>query len=295
MEDHRTNRRRLSRGIAATGVSFGAIGTASAQEEQRYVATGGNRGRLGDAGFTVERELAGGSVFVVSGPEDAEDDLGSVRGVNAVTRDFAVELSDPVAETHTTEDAAFSGTQPIPPQANSEGQRVAVQKVMQDVSRRGTVLTVSAGNADADMQHGGRFTLPSSVQGVMTVSATGPNDERAFYSNYGTSEIDVAAPGGGYETEEKTLAGEGVEWPYPTNLVYSTLPVDEGEYGYKAGTSMAAPQVAGLAGLVRELAPDANTNRVENAIARGADLVRGRGSSDFGAGRVNALDTVERL
>lgn len=70
-----------------------------------------NRGRLGDAGFTVERELAGGSVFVVSGPEDAEDDLGSVRGVNTVTRDFAVELSDPVAETHTTEDAAFSELQ----------------------------------------------------------------------------------------------------------------------------------------------------------------------------------------
>lgn len=147
------------------------------------------------------------------------------------------------------------GTQPIPPQANSEGQRVAVQKVMQDVSRRGTVLTVSAGNADADMQHSGRFTLPSSVQGMMTVSATGPNDEPRLLD----------------------------------------LPVDEGEYGYKAGISMAAPQIAGLAGLVRELAPDANTNRVENAIARGADLVRGRGSSDFGAGRVNALDTVERL
>lgn len=394
---------------------MGAIGTASAQSTERYVVTGGSADRIERAGYTIERELAGGSVAIVSGPPDAEGDLGSVGGVNAVTRDFEVERADPVREsshtrgslsglqwdkeitdafaahdratgegtriaivdtgiddshpdlsnvntglsrsfvggeddhtgdsgTHGTHVAGIAaatgavgvtgiapdaelvslrvfgseggasfadiltaadyaaeidadamnmsiGTPPLAPRANSEGQRVAIQKVMQEVARRGTATAISAGNADADMQRGGRFTLPTSVQGVMAISATTPDDERAFYSNYGTNEITVGAPGGGYGTLEKTLR-EDTEWPFPTNLVLSTIPVDAGEYGYKAGTSMAAPQVAGLVGLVREVDPDATTNQVENAIVQGADLVRGRGSPDFGAGRINALDTI---
>ncbi|ELY34483.1 peptidase S8 and S53 subtilisin kexin sedolisin, partial [Natrialba magadii ATCC 43099] len=48
-------------------------------------------------------------------------------------------------------------------------------------------------------------------------------------------------------------------------------------------------------GLVRELEPDAHANQVENAIAHGAELVPGRSSPEFGAGRINALNTVSNL
>lgn len=191
------------------------------------------------------------------------------------------------------------GTPPLPPQVHAEGIRVAYERVIQRATQRGTVVVASAGNSEADLQRGGFFTVPNSTAGAMSVSATAPNDELAFYSNDGTNEIDVGAPGGGYETLEKTFIEDSdvVDWPFPTNLVFSTISprVEGGSYGWKAGTSMAAPQVAGLAALVRDLESGANANRVESAIKAGAEEATGRSDVELGAGRVNARTTVETV
>lgn len=182
---------------------------------------------------------------------------------------------------------------------HSNGAHVAYQTVIQRAVQRGTVVTVSAGNADADLQHGGYYTLPNSVPGAMSVSATGPNNERVFYSNYGTSDIDVGAPGGGYETLEKTLSTE-TEWPFPLNLVLSTIPPDlngGAAYAWYAGTSMAAPQVAGLVALVREVNPALNAKQVQSVIENTARFSTGKGSPEIGAGVIHApgaLDTAAK-
>lgn len=183
------------------------------------------------------------------------------------------------------------GSAPQPPENNQAGFRIARQRVVRSVINRGTTVVTSAGNADTNLQQGGWTSLWGSLPQATSVSSTGPNDERSYFSNYGANEIAVGAPGGRYETLEKTL-DDDVEWPYPTNEVWSAEP--GGGYRYAAGTSMAAPQVAGLVGLVRELDPGANPNQVENVIERGAEG-SGRGDPDTGAGRINALDTVESL
>ena len=189
------------------------------------------------------------------------------------------------------------GTPPLDPQSRSEGMHVAYQRVIQSARRRGTLVVVSAGNSATDLQRGGQYTMPNSTAAAMSVSATGPNDELVFYSNYGTSEVDIAAPGGGYETREKTLADD-TEWPFPTNLVLSTVPPElygGDEYAYFAGTSMAAPQVTGLAALARELEPSANAKQVQKAIEHGAVGASGKSDPDLGAGRIDAENTVRRL
>ncbi|WP_435365811.1 S8 family peptidase [Haloarchaeobius sp. DYHT-AS-18] len=174
-------------------------------------------------------------------------------------------------------------------------EHVAYQRVIQSAVQRGTVVTTSAGNASADLQHEGYYTLPNSVPGSISVSATGPNNKRVFYSNYGTSDIDVGAPGGGYETLEKTLATD-TEWPFPLNLVLSTVPPDLNDgtaYAWYAGTSMAAPQVAGLVALIREVNPDLGAKEVQSIIentARGSD---GKGDADVGAGIIYAPAALE--
>lgn len=214
------------------------------------------------------------------------------------------------------------GTPPIPPSANRDRFRPIYQTVIESAVRRGSVVVVSAGNASANLQSG-FFTVPNSVAGAMSISATGPNDELTFYSNYGTNEIDVGAPGGGYETLVKTLCtDEGVvsgsceenedgetdcvecqpgAWPFPFNLVFNAFMVDADgdglleapEYAFFAGTSMAAPQVTGTAALIREVAPNTNAKQVEQAIEQGADLVPGKNDPELGAGRLNADSALE--
>lgn len=212
------------------------------------------------------------------------------------------------------------GTPPLPPQFNATGIRAAYQRVIESAVRRGTVVVASAGNSAEDLQRGGEFVVPAGVPGSLTVSATGPNDLRSFYSNYGTNVIDVGAPGGGYETLEKTFETKeedddddvdepdepGVEWPFPTNLVLNAtdpegylvkgpeLP-DNSQYAYFAGTSMAAPQVTGTVGLIRELHPDAEPKKVQQAIEQGAEGVNGKNDPDLGAGRLNANGALDAL
>ncbi|PSP74848.1 peptidase S8/S53 subtilisin kexin sedolisin [Halobacteriales archaeon QS_1_68_20] len=234
-------------------------------------------GAVGVLGTAPDAELVSVRVF----PED--EPLASFSDI-LLAMEYAADVGADAAN-------MSIGTPPIPPAANANQYRRVMEPVAQGVTSQGTLLVGSAGNGDANLQQGGRFTLPNSLEGVTGISATGPNDQRAFYSNYGTNEIDVGAPGGGYETLEKTLEEEGVEYPFPTNLVLSTVPGDG--YAWFAGTSMAAPQVTGTAGLVREVAPGANANRVERAIKGGADIVAGENDPDLGAGRLNAADAVD--
>ncbi|UWG51179.1 Subtilisin-like serine protease [Halalkaliarchaeum sp. AArc-CO] len=234
------------------------------------------------------------------------------------------------------------GTVPLPPEANAAGLRAARERVANQVVRDGTVITASAGNGNANLQHGGWFRFYSSLAGTIAASATGADDLLTFYSDYGTNVIDVAAPGGGMADAVKSYCGileyffedriaepgeqtqvcfaypdavfpipvppdyPGAEcfhcttsdYPFPLNAILSTTynPFT-GEYGYEwqGGTSFAAPHVAGLVALVRELDPTMNPRRVASAIQQGAEGSAGRSDPEVGAGRINALSTVQRV
>ncbi|GAA0533028.1 S8 family serine peptidase [Halorubrum ejinorense] len=250
--------------------------------------TVGATGESGVVGTAPDTELIPVRVFPADGGAAFGDILAGI--------DYAAEIGADAAN--------FSLGIPGVQQPGSELNKLKaeVQTVFQSAVRRGTVITGSAGNASGSLQGSG-FTLPNSVPAAFTVSATSPADTLSFYSNFGTSDIDIAAPGGYYETIPRTLGetGEPDDIPFPLNAVLSTWPtdlessVDLPGYDFIAGTSMAAPQVAGLAALVRELEPDANASRVEQAIQKGAEDANGKSDSEFGAGIINALNTVERL
>ena len=247
-------------------------------------------GDVGVIGTAPDAELVSLKVFWFEDPEGHEDE--DEPFLTTTTADILAAI-DAAAVIDADAANMSLGTDPLPPEYNRFGIRVAYERVIQHATRQGTVVVASAGNSEANLQQGGYFTTPNSTAGALSVSATGPNDELVFYSNYGTNEIDVGAPGGGYETLEKTLEEDPdeVEWPYPSNLVLSTYP-DDG-YAWLAGTSMASPQVTGTVGLVREKAPNANANQVEKAIKQGADLVTGQSDPDLGAGRLNAYGALD--
>ena len=293
-------------------------------------------GAVGVIGTAPEAELVSLKVFWFEDPDGHEDE--DEPFLTTTTADILAAI-DAAASIGADAANMSLGTPPLPPEYNRYGVRVAYERVIQHATSQGTVVVASAGNSEANLQQGGYFTVPNSTAGAMSISATAPNDELAFFSNYGTNEIDVGAPGGTYETLLKTLFGirewvlagepvlrsehpleegddgelwlnedgevvfdvgeaehiiefESPAWPYPFNLVFSTVP---GSYAWFAGTSMAAPQVTGLVGLVRELQPDASANQVEMLIKQGAEEATGHSDSELGAGRINASNTVERL
>ncbi|MEW1634784.1 S8 family serine peptidase [Streptomyces sp. NPDC093801] len=95
--------------------------------------------------------------------------------------------------------------------------------------------------------------LPTQLPGVVTVSATGDRGFRSYYSSYGLGVVDVAAPGGDKWQVPAT--------PDANGRVLSTLP--GGGYGYKQGTSMATPHVAGVAALLKSAHPGATPSQLQ--------------------------------
>ena len=140
--------------------------------------------------------------------------------------------------------------------------------------------------------------IPTQLPGVVTVSATGPKNAKSFYSNYGFGVIDVAAPGGDSRVTPDAPAVNG--------RILST--VLDGQYGYKQGTSMASPHVAGVAALLKSTHPKASPAWIKAKLKAQADnpgcpqggtepaTCKGGKSYNghFGHGIVDALDAVEK-
>jgi subtilisin family serine protease len=125
----------------------------------------------------------------------------------------------------------------------------------------GSLLVFAAGNDG--------LQLLIDQQNVMVVGATDDSDNRPGYSAYGPG-VDVFAPG---------------------SSILST--VRNGAYGTQTGTSMAAPVVAGLCGLIWSLDPAFTFDQVENFVQWGCvDLGEPGDDATFGFGRADALNSI---
>jgi subtilisin family serine protease len=141
---------------------------------------------------------------------------------------------------------------------NPGSTNAAIPAAVHEAAEAGAVVVFSAGNADLPITQ-------SYGNDALVVAATGPSGALASYSQYGTG-VSVAAPGGQPDSNDNCEIPSCVLSLYPGN-----------QLAVAAGTSMAAPHVAGLAALLFAQAPGRSRSTVISRIEGTAHPLSGAG------------------
>ena len=163
------------------------------------------------------------------------------------------------------------------------------QQVFKSIRDSGAIVIVAAGNENDDAI---RY-VPANCDNVITVGATGPTNQRSYYSNYG-SRIDIMAPGGdlNYTFE---VSGKS----FPAGVLSTVFFDDTQTFGaeFLQGTSMAAPHIAGLVALMRAQNPQVGFEEVlqklqASATPLSAEACTRPSANDCGPGLVDAAKAL---
>ncbi len=141
---------------------------------------------------------------------------------------------------------SFGGTDPCPAGYSS----VFDQALAHGVTR---AIIAAAGNDNADVSG----EAPANCPQVIAVAATTRSGSLAGYSNYGAG-IALSAPG-----------GNGADTIYVLSNTGATVPASD-TYSAEAGTSFAAPIVAGVASLALGVAPNLTAAQVRAVLTSSA-------------------------
>ena len=148
---------------------------------------------------------------------------------------------------------------------------------------RGVIVVAAAGNDGAEAAD----ESPAGLPGVITVAASGIDDERLGFSNWGPG-VDVAAPG----LDILSLRARHTDLLRFKRDDYRPGAVIVGEdrrYYRLTGTSFSAPFVSGVASLIWSLRPDLTDMQVMRMVLHSAHDVGTPGWDQFtGYGRLDA-------
>ena len=133
-------------------------------------------------------------------------------------------------------------------------------------------VAAAGNNYGRDLDTFPQYPASYNLDNIVSVASTNSNDELSVFSNVGEESVDLAAPG---------------------SSIYSTLPGND--YGFKSGTSMASPHVAGAAALLQatELSPD--SLQTKKALLDGVDKLDSLEGDVATGGRLNVNQALNFL
>jgi len=155
-----------------------------------------------------------------------------------------------------------------------ESPSAAIEQACNNAWNNGKLLIVSSGNNGQ-----GFISFPAAYTSCVAIGSIGADGNSLYLTNYSQfgNEQELTAPGGDIN------AGFGIISCLPGN-----------QYGPSEGTSMAAPHVTGLAGLMKNLNSNLTNVDIRNILAATAFDYGDEGwDSFFGFGMINAVGAVE--
>lgn len=139
------------------------------------------------------------------------------------------------------------------------------------------LFIAAAGNDAIDTDVTTHYPSGFALDNIIAVGATDNTDSLAWFSSYGATSVDLAAPG---------------------DIIFSVAKLFAGileDYGWESGTSLAAPHVTGVAGLILELEPSWNYQQIKARILTTTRTVPGLAGTSITGGVLNAFSALDGL
>jgi thermitase len=145
----------------------------------------------------------------------------------------------------------------------------ALEDVIRAAGDAGILFVAASGNASANADRSPHYPASFDLPNVISVAALNRNDELASFSNFGAKRVHIAAPG--------------------AEILSTWL---NKEFREASGTSMATPEVAGVAALVLASEPKLTMEDVRARLLKSVDKLPALSGKVSSGGRINAARAV---
>lgn len=141
----------------------------------------------------------------------------------------------------------------------------ALEDVIRKAGEEGILFVAASGNASSDADRYPHYPAGYELPNVISVAALNRKDELASFSNFGAKRVHIAAPG--------------------AEILSTWL---NGDFREASGTSMATPEVAGVAALVLAVEPKLPMEDLRARLLKSVDKLPALSGKVSSGGRINA-------